>query len=236
MGVLSMLLNMFRGYGFDFFEFFAYVIASLVIIMLILPLHEFAHAFVADKLGDPTARYMRRRTLNPFAHIDWLGAASIIFLGFGWAKPVPVNMRNFNKPKIGMAIVALAGPVSNLIAAFVGMGLMHSVAAVYPFINSEIVNQILLFVMYVLSFFSSVNVTLAVFNLIPIPPLDGSRLLAAFLPDRIYYRIMQYERYFSILLWIVILSGLFDPILVNGSGYILTLYSNFFKFVFGLFL
>ena len=122
--MISMLFDFIQGVPYSLADFLGYIVASLAIVMLVLPLHEAAHGFAADKLGDPTARYMRRLTLNPFAHIDWLGAAFIMLFGFGWAKPVPVNMRNFDKPKRDMALTALAGPLSNLIAAFIGMFLL----------------------------------------------------------------------------------------------------------------
>lgn len=234
-GVLGMLFDLFRGNGFDFGAFFAYVIASLVIIMLILPLHELAHGFIADKLGDPTARYMRRLTLNPFAHIDWLGAASIMLFGFGWAKPVPVNMRNLNRPKRDMAIVALAGPLSNLIAAFIGMGLLFfCVKFGSPLVNSQAARYILEFIVNFFAFFLQVNITLAVFNLIPCPPLDGSKILMAFLPNRIYYRIMQFERYFGFILLLLILSDVLDPILIGATSKITGWFFDFYNMIFNL--
>lgn len=233
--MLYMIINLLQGYEFSFGEFFAYVVASLAIIMLILPLHEFAHAFASDKLGDPTARYMGRLSLNPFAHIDWLGAACIMFFGFGWARPVPINMGNFNKPKRDMALTALAGPVSNLLAAFIGMLLYFLSFLFLPLVSSDIGYEIFMFVVSVFYFFTSVNITLAVFNLIPFPPLDGSRLLAAFLPDRIYYRLMQYERYLHIALMVLIVSDALDPILSDATGGVFNLYFNFFNSIFKIF-
>lgn len=233
--MLYMVFNLIAGAEFSFTEFFGYIVATLAIVMFVLPLHELAHGFAADKLGDPTARYMGRLTLNPFAHIDWLGAACIMLFGFGWARPVPVNMRNFDKPKRNMALTALAGPVSNLIAGFVGMLLLFISYLSIPLVTSEVAYHIFSFVTSVFSFFTSVNISLAVFNLIPFPPLDGSRLLSAFLPDRIYYRLMQYERYLHIALLALIATDALDPIISTVSGSITSLYFNFFNAIFKIF-
>lgn len=233
--MLYMVFNLIAGAEFSFAEFFGYIVATLAIVMFVLPLHELAHGFAADKLGDPTARYNGRLTLNPFAHIDWLGAACIMLFGFGWARPVPVSMRNFDKPKLGMALTALAGPLSNLIAGFVGMLLLFISYLFIPFVTNEVVYYIFSFVTSVFSFFTSVNISLAVFNLIPFPPLDGSRLVAAFLPDRIYYRLMQYERYLHIALLALIASDVLDPIISVASGGISNLYFNFFNAIFKIF-
>lgn len=195
--------------GGSWYEIVAYLISSFVVLFLVLPLHECAHGFVAYKLGDPTAKYQQRLTLNPLHHIDWVGAAAILLVGFGWARPVPVNMRYFRRPKRDMALVALAGPLSNLLAALVSA----LICALMTFIGRRIVLssvfaiQIYNLLIYLFLFLTQINVSLAVFNLIPLPPLDGSRLLGAFLPDRIYYRLMQYERYFSFLVLILCISG-----------------------------
>ena len=166
-----------------------YILSSLVVIFLTLPVHEFAHGFAASKLGDPTPRYQGRLTLNPFAHIDYFGAACILLFGFGWAKPVGINPNNFKRPKTDMALTALAGPFSNLIVALIAMLLANTVKL---FITAW---SALLYVHLFLFYIAYINVSLAVFNLIPIPPLDGSRLLSALLPNKQYYALMRYERY-----------------------------------------
>lgn len=182
------------------------MISSLVVIFFILPIHESAHAWAAVKLGDPTPKYQGRLTLNPFAHIDYLGSLMILLFGFGWAKPVGINPRNFKNPKGGMALTALAGPMSNLLSAFVAMLILNTINLFMPArIPSD--NFIYFFVAYTLIFLIQINVGLAVFNLLPIPPLDGSRLLTALLPDRIYYRIMQYERYIMLALMLLLFTG-----------------------------
>ena len=200
------LLNRLLSGNIDFISVIIYILSSLAVIFLTLPVHEFAHGFAATKLGDPTPRYQGRMTLNPFAHIDWIGAACILLFGFGWAKPVQVNSNNFRNPKRDMAVTALAGPLSNLIVAFAALLINN--------ILSLIALKTLFSAFYYIGFFfyyiALINVSLAVFNLIPIPPLDGSRLLSALLPYRYYYALMRYERYIFFgliaLLWIGVLD------------------------------
>lgn len=188
-----------------------YILSALAVIFLTSPIHEFAHGFIADRLGDPTARYQGRLTLNPFAHIDYMGALGILLVGFGGARPVPVNPYNFRNPKRDMVFVAVAGPLSNVVAAFVCMVLA----------NLVLVTTRTLVFYYVFSFFyfiAQINVRLAVFNLIPVPPLDGSRILAQFLPNRIYYKLMQYERYIYFILIILVFSGSLSGPISNVSN------------------
>ena len=187
----------------DLFGIITYILSSLVVIFLTLPIHEFAHGFAATKLGDPTPRYQGRLTVNPFAHIDYIGALCIILFGFGWAKPVGVNAYNFRRPKRDMAITAFAGPLSNLIVALIALILANLMIVLTNSIGFS----------YVLAFFwyiAQINVSLAVFNLIPIPPLDGSRILFAVLPDKYYYKLMRYERYIYLALILLIVTGALD--------------------------
>lgn len=182
-------------------------ISSLFVVFCILPIHEAAHAFVAYKLGDNTAKYSGRLTLDPLKHLDPFGSVLILLFGFGWAKPVPINPYNFKNPKRGMAISALAGPVSNLLVAIVLMLFANGIAA---FTYSE---NVIYYMQVLFKFFyyaSVVSVSLAVFNLIPVPPLDGSRLLSALLPDRQYYKLMQYERYFMLIIIVLIATNVLD--------------------------
>lgn len=182
------------------------------IIFCVLPIHEYAHGFVAHKLGDDTARLKGRLTLNPLAHVDPMGALMVLLVGFGYAKPVPVNIGRFKrgKRKQYMALTAFAGPVSNIIMATIFTFLYCLIYHKFLYTNESMV--------YVALFFSvaaQINISLAVFNLLPIPPLDGSRILNAFLPDRIYYKIMQYERYIVLVVFALILMNVLDlPIAV----------------------
>lgn len=178
-------------------------LARLFVVFCTLPVHEYAHAFVADKLGDKTARLSGRLTFNPMAHIDILGAIMILFVGFGYAKPVPVNPRNFKNPKKGMALTALAGPFSNILMAVVFMFLSNVLSL---FGSSLFVQAFYVF----FSFAASINIGLAVFNLIPIPPLDGSRVLELLIPDKYYYKFAQYERYIVIVIFGLIIFGVLD--------------------------
>ena len=189
----------------DILVWVTYLLSVAVVVFLGTPIHEFAHAYYAVKLGDPTPKHMGRTTLNPFAHIDGLGALLILFFGFGWAKPVEVNARNFVNPKGGMALTALAGPVSNIIVGFV-FYILLKVSLSLGALTVEFGFYIFLFLRYIVE----INISLAIFNLIPIPPLDGSKILAALLPDRIYYNLMRYERYFSLILIFLIVSDVLD--------------------------
>lgn len=224
MGLISILSGALTG-KFNYVSALAYVFSSAVIIFLVLPFHEFAHAFAAHKLGDDTAKWQGRMSLNPMRHIDWIGAALIMAVGFGWAKPVPVNARKFKNPKGGMAVVALAGPVANLIAAFVSLLLCNFIiflARSGVGTGSQAALVILMFLRHLFLFTAQINVSLAVFNLVPIPPLDGSRLLTALLPDRIYYKIMAYEQYIMFGLILLLVTGVLTTPLSYIGNFVLS--------------
>lgn len=174
--------------------------------LLCITFHEMCHGLTAYVLGDPTAKRAGRLTLNPLRHIDLMGLVMLATVRFGWAKPVPVDMRRFKNPKAGMAITALAGPVSNLLLSAVAM-LAYAVAEFYArYTGSELLYYVSLFFLYT----TSLSVGLAVFNLLPVPPLDGSKILFALLPDRYYLWLMRYERYGSLLLVALLLLGVLD--------------------------
>lgn len=219
-----MLFSLLRG-QLDFPTALADVLAILLIIFLILPFHEWAHAFTASKLGDTSIKYRGRLTLNPLAHIDPVGALALLLFGFGWAKPVPVDPRNFKRPKLGMAIVALMGPVANLVAAFAGLLVFNLISVTTG--DFLFTNNFGTIVYTFLSFYVLVNIRLAVFNLLPIPPLDGSKILFLFLPDKAIAWFYQYQMYISIalmvLLWVGVLSiplGFLSNLLLSGISWL----------------
>ena len=226
-----MLISLLSGGNVDFINVVVYIISALAVIFLTLPVHEFSHGFTAVKLGDDTPRWQGRLTLNPFAHIDYFGALCILLFGFGWAKPVEVNTRNFRNPKRDMAITAFAGPLSNLIVSFLSLIITNIIVLIFG-INTLLGSKILQYLLLFFSFIVQINISLAVFNLLPIPPLDGSRLLSAFLPDRLYYRLMQYERIIFFALFALLWIGVLDVPLEFLSNAVMSLFSKLMMLIF----
>lgn len=206
-------------------ELIALLLSSLFVIFVTMPVHEFFHAFAAYKLGDNTAKYSGRLTLNPLAHIDILGAVLIILVGFGFAKPVPVNQYNFKNPKRDMAIVGLAGPLSNFVLAFI----LFIISTVFGYFN-----QVFLYLFFFYAGY--INIVLASFNLIPLPPMDGSRILFAVLPDRIYYKIQAYERQIYYIVLALALFGFLDGVTGVISGVLLNICEFIINGIFKLFI
>ncbi len=180
-----------------------YYLLELLLIMptvlIALSFHECAHGFVAYKLGDPTAKYMGRITLNPLKHFDIVGGLCMLFFGFGWAKAVPVDMRQFKNPKRDMAIAALAGPMTNLLLGFIGCFIYAVTIKLLPSFEARNFAYWVAYIWILFIFnFSWLNISLAIFNLIPLPPFDGSRILSAFLSDKYYLKLMSYERHIAL--------------------------------------
>ena len=182
-----------------------YLIKALVLFTAV-PVHECAHAWVAEKMGDDTGRKQGRITLNPFAHLTLWGSLMMILVGFGWGKPVMVDSRNFKNPKKGMVLTSLAGPASNFIMAFLSM-IVYKVLAFLSFAKDS---STLGLIAWAFKLITLINISLAVFNFLPIPPLDGSKIFNAILPEKWYFTIMKYENFIFIALIILVYSGLLD--------------------------
>lgn len=213
---------------------FAEILLNVPITLIALTFHELAHGWVSTKLGDPTPRLQGRMTINPLAHLDVFGTILMILTGFGWAKPVEVNARYYKNPKRGMALVGLAGPVANLILAVLGTVLWvvpYAAANALGFSLPRVVGATFGTFMYT---FVIRNLCFMVFNLIPIPPLDGSRVIGMFLSDRAYYTLMSYERYSMIIIMLLSLSGMFGGIIGTGVRFLFNLILGGVTAVFGM--
>jgi len=188
------------------------ILVRVLVVFTALPVHECAHGWVARKLGDHTAESMGRLDLNPLHHYDPFGTTMLLLTGYGWAKPVPINPMYFKNRKTGMALTALAGPVSNILLAAVLAVVYRVVALFLPG------NGVTFFVLSALSIMISTNISLAVFNLLPCPPLDGAKIFGALLPDRLYWTVMRYEQYIMIALFGLVMLGFLDRPLALLTG------------------
>ncbi|MDD6270135.1 MAG: site-2 protease family protein [Oscillospiraceae bacterium] len=186
------------------------IIARVIVILMVLPLHEYAHAFVAKKFGDYTAESSGRLSLNPFTHIDPVGAVLLLLTGFGWAKPVPVNPNAMRNPRNGIIWTSLAGPLSNLIAAFISLTALRVIGCIPIAADNTALFNTLVSICTILGAFSSINMGLAVFNLIPVPPLDGSKVLMQFLPIRAVIWMQRNQMIISLVFLVLIISPALD--------------------------
>ena len=200
------------------------ILINIPITLIALTGHEFAHGWVSSKLGDPTPRYEGRLTMNPLAHLDPIGTILMILTGFGWAKPVGVNPMYYKDRKKGMALTAIAGPLANFIMAFAGI----LIGTILLVIGSGLGwnGNLMYWINLIFYLFAFRNLCFMVFNLIPIPPLDGSKVLGMFLPNRTYYQVLQYERYAIILIMFLSLSGAFDVIIGGGVNIFYSVIQN----------
>ena len=197
-------------------------------VLVCLTVHETCHGLAAMVLGDPTAKRMKRLSFNPIHHIDWLGLASMFICGFGWAKPVPVDMRYFKNPRLGMAITALAGPASNFILSFL---MLFGASLISNVLVGPEYTAVASFLIWLFDFFvttAALSVGLGLFNLLPIPPLDGSKILAVVLPEKLYYFQLRYERVGMLLLMAIIWLDL-------GGNYLTLAIQTVYYWMVGLF-
>ena len=204
--------------AFDF-SYILSVVQGIIPALICITVHEFSHGLAAFFLGDKTAKNEGRLSLNPLKHLDLVGLVSMLFFHVGWAKPVPVNMYRFKNPKLGMAITAFAGPLSNVVLA--GVMLLLFGFLYIPLCSFELG----VYILSMLQLTAYISLGLAVFNLIPVPPLDGSKILLSCLSDENYEKLMRYERYGSLVLILILVSGvLSEPIaiVINKLFYLMS--------------
>ena len=205
---------------------------SVIPILICITVHECCHGLCALALGDDTAKRAGRLSLNPIKHFDAVGFIMMLVVHFGWAKPVPVDMRRFKNPKVGMAATALAGPVSNILLAILML-------FIYGLLYGALVETTVgLYVLYAIRLTATLSVSLGIFNLIPVPPLDGSKVLFAVLPQRWYYTLMRYEKYGSLVMIVLVLTGVLTKPLSAAVNWVfggLTVFARLGRALAGLF-
>ncbi|MDM5190999.1 site-2 protease family protein [Bacillus sp. DX4.1] len=222
-------------------HFFAYPLHQLPLlalaVIMALSVHEFAHAYVAYKFGDDTAKRQGRLTLSPMAHLDPIGIIAVLLIGFGWARPVPVNPYNFKRPRLAGILVSLAGPFSNFVLSAIGLIVWYSlikfgVLAAIPYAVAETLGQFF-------QIFIGINIVLFIFNLLPIPPLDGYRVVEDLAPASARAKMTQYEKYGAIILLILVITPLdrytIQPIFQVIIPYVLGILESIIAPLFGLF-
>lgn len=194
-----------------------HIVAGIPGLLIAMVMHEYAHALVADYMGDDTPRLMGRLTLNPLAHIDPIGALMLLVARFGWAKPVMINPNNFRSWRKGELCVAFAGPAANLIVAFVALAAQVAFSRLDLFTGTALQLVLSMIVVY--------NINFAIFNLLPLPPLDGSRILMCFLPSEWNYRLASLERYSFIILIALMMTPVFSYILIPLQRLVFSVFS-----------
>lgn len=198
-----------------------YILSKLIDLLYTIPavviaisLHEAAHGIVSYKLGDPTPKRDGRLSLNPLKHFDPMGTLCLIFFHFGWAKPVSVNPRYYKNKKTGMVLVALAGPLMNFLIAFL------SIFSMFLMIKNMLITEIWSYLYIFLIHLATINIGLGIFNLVPVPPLDGSKILGAILPSDKYFKYMQYEQYGMVILVLLLFAGILDKPFSLASSFV----------------
>lgn len=214
-------------FGFDLWS----ILIGIPVTLIALSVHEAAHGFVSSKLGDPTPRHEGRLTLNPVAHLDLMGTILMVLTGFGWAKPVNINPMYYKDRVKGMALVALAGPLSNFLLAVLGVFLQVLFIVIQTKTGFNL--GVLTTIMY---YFVIRNLAFMVFNLIPFPPLDGFKVAGVIIPRQTYYKILQYEQYIMYLLMFLCLTGTFSSTIGRGVQGVYALLVNGIVNIFELFI
>lgn len=210
------------------------ILINVPITLIALTFHEFCHGWVSTKLGDPTPRIQGRLTFNPLAHLDLFGTILMVLTGFGWAKPVEVNPMYYKDKKKGMALVGLAGPLANLILAVLGTLLWILPYAILNALGVDMPMWLHSIISVFMYSFVIRNLCFMVFNLIPIPPLDGSKILGVFLNNSTYYKMLAYERYSMILIMFLSLTGMLGGIIGSGVNFFFNLIFGGISSIFGL--
>ncbi len=227
-----MLFSLLRNTTMSMGDKLLYVLIIAFCVLLSLSVHELSHGLSAYWMGDKTAKASGRLSLNPLRHMDPVGAICLFLFGFGWAKPVPVNPWNFNNKKGGMVLTALSGPLSNFLLAFLAQVGVTFIGKLTFASDAAFSYQVASVGYIICIYLVQINLGLGLFNLIPIPPLDGSKILNAILPQRLYFKLMEYERYGFFLLILLINLPFFNGLLYFCKSQII----NFYQMVIGLFL